>query len=455
MPEGRVIDVVRRGRTVETSEGAQVLVSYEPRWNHMEPNWRFLPTTRDALVFSVEQVLNGLVEDGQPELSNLQALTSFQVRAMLYGEERSYRAAFLWISESDPPTWDSFEFVAVDNITQGVDTAVREGSHLARPELSLSCTCTGECRSICDARVVRSDCYDSGITYVACHRMAVATDGSTQAYINTPTSCAAGFFCAKKNCTLCTCALAVSVQVQGVSVQYSGGEEANWTHQRAVSYNCPICVGSGGGGGGGGGDGGCVPLPESGQVENPGLATRATCPASPILVALSHPRFQLTGLEGGVDFDLDADGELERVAWTEAQADNAWLALDRNGNGLIDDGRELFGNFTPQPPSQQPNGYLALAVFDLDGDGVITAADPVFAELRLWKDSNHDGISQATELSTLADLSVQSIRLDYVESRWRDRWGNQFRYEGRVYVDGPGAPFRRSADVFLLLAGVP
>jgi hypothetical protein len=174
----------------------------------------------------------------------------------------------------------------------------------------------------------------------------------------------------------------------------------------------------------------------------------------PVLIETGAGGYRLSDLEGGVHFDLDGDGDIEHVSWTVADTDDAWLALDRNGNGAIDDGTELFGDATEQPFSQEPNGFAALAVFDRpeaggDGDGQITADDEVWGDLRLWLDRDHDGLSQAAELVGLAAAGVVAIELDYQASHRRDRHGNQFRYAARVWY-ASGAR-RLATDVFLLL----
>jgi hypothetical protein len=181
---------------------------------------------------------------------------------------------------------------------------------------------------------------------------------------------------------------------------------------------------------------------------------------TPILFDIGGRGFELTSAEDGVYFDLSGHGKREKYSWTARDAENAWLVLDRNANGMIDDGTELFGNFTPQAPSSHPNGFLALAEFDKpenggNGDGIIDSRDAVFSKLQLWQDRNHDGVSQPDELHSLEELGVRWISLEYFESRKKDRYGNRFRYKGRI-ADDPRFHNGRSAyDVFLLKAPDP
>jgi hypothetical protein len=157
-------------------------------------------------------------------------------------------------------------------------------------------------------------------------------------------------------------------------------------------------------------------------------------------------------------FDLDADGVLERIGWTEPESQVAFLVLDRNGNGFVDDGTELFGDVTPQPESPNPNGFRALRMFDRavrggNEDGRITRADRVFSTLSLWIDSNHDGFSQASELLTLQAGGVLAIDLDFRVINRRDRHGNLFRYIS--FVDLVASGRRPCYDVFFVKLAEP
>lgn len=170
---------------------------------------------------------------------------------------------------------------------------------------------------------------------------------------------------------------------------------------------------------------------------------------SPIVIDTDGKGFYLTNAADGVMFDIQDSGKPIQMAWTAYGSTNAFLCLP-DPDGKCDDGKDLFGNFTPQPTSPNPNGFAALATFDENHDGVIDSKDPVFSSLRLWVDANHDGISQPEELHTLLELGVNSISLKYVEDHYRDQFGNQFEYAARLNPDKPTKEGKFAYDIFFV-----
>ncbi|HKY28323.1 MAG TPA: hypothetical protein VJM12_10340 [Pyrinomonadaceae bacterium] len=203
----------------------------------------------------------------------------------------------------------------------------------------------------------------------------------------------------------------------------------------------------------------CVPSPECsfGHFSGYWDAANCQCEYSPILIDVNGTGIDLTDVGNGVRFDMNADGNSEMLSWTSGGSDDAWLALDRNGDGQINDGKELFGNFTPQPaaPSNERNGFRALAEYDKlsnggNADGVIDTRDAIFVSLRLWQDLNHNGVSELSELQLMQDLGIVSISLDYREAGRTDQYGNRFRFRGKVEGIYRSSIGRWAWDVYLL-----
>lgn len=167
---------------------------------------------------------------------------------------------------------------------------------------------------------------------------------------------------------------------------------------------------------------------------------------TPILLSLNDGAYVLTSPTEGVSFDIRADGVRRRVSWTEAGSDLAFLALDRNGNGKIDSGAELFGNAMPLlSGARAEHGFQALAQFDENGDGAIDSADAVWASLLLWNDENHDGVSTLSELQPLEARRLVSLATTFHVNNRRDPDGNLFRYMSTFVIRGEhrAAPIHR------------
>ncbi|WP_181359648.1 calcium-binding protein [Vibrio splendidus] len=162
-------------------------------------------------------------------------------------------------------------------------------------------------------------------------------------------------------------------------------------------------------------------------------------PGSPLILDLDGDGIETTNLENGVYFDHNGDGKLERSA--TATSDDGFLALDLDGNGTIDYGKELFGDNTVLADGTlAKNGFEALAQYDENADGIIDANDSIYNQLKVFRDLNQDGISQANELFTLKDLDIASVKVTYTESTHVDDMGNEHRQQSQ-YTKSDGTSF--------------
>lgn len=184
----------------------------------------------------------------------------------------------------------------------------------------------------------------------------------------------------------------------------------------------------------------------------------------PLLLDTEGDGIDLTSREEGVYFDLDSDGQAELISWTRMNTDDGWLVLDRNGNGRIDNGRELFGNFSSIYPDQlypiANHGFDALEALESSAtwgphrrDGKIDARDSMYSRLQVWRDIDHDGASDAGELVSLESLGVVSLGTDYKATRQRDEHGNVFKFKAPSYWQLPNGKVKKRTfwDVYLLI----
>jgi hypothetical protein len=158
---------------------------------------------------------------------------------------------------------------------------------------------------------------------------------------------------------------------------------------------------------------------------------------SPIVLDLANiGHFDGTGpAEANIKFDFAGKGQIAQTGWIKPTM--GFLALDKNGNGKIDDGAEMFGEATRLKNGNTAlNGYLALQELDTNKDGLITAADADFDKLVVWIDSNSNGVTDNGELRSLASLQIQKIGLAYSPSHRHGKpnmLSNDVRYEARYW----------------------
>jgi hypothetical protein len=166
--------------------------------------------------------------------------------------------------------------------------------------------------------------------------------------------------------------------------------------------------------------------------------------ATPIMLDLDGLGLATVSARDGARFDLLANGRPQTWGWVGRG--DALLARDLDGNGLIDDGRELFGSATLRPDgTRHGHGYAALAALDDNGDGLVSAADAAFGQLRLWTDEDVDGRTDPGELRTLGELGVAALDLAHRASAEISN-GNALALVGR-YLTSDGQ-WRDMADVW-------
>jgi hypothetical protein len=429
-------------------------ISYRARWADSQPT--SAETLRALQGMSAEEAYTFAAQE-IPRMARAVALTTYQVRAEFAGESRTYRAVFLWI----PANGKKVDFMVTDWVTQRVDEAILErvpaaalvpggggprpitapllvvpcveesmtldsglyqvpagtsghssGSHSAAARFEATCVCQADCYNKCQPTVAYENCLDTGEIsgFFRAHVTRTKADQVGGTKRDGGAKCSAGYACYIQDCSSLGCGSSLTITATptptGISYTSAGGTvvmEGGMSHV----FECGNCT----------------------STDPVGT------PSSPLLLDLDNGGFTFTDAADGVRFDLDADGRSEQTAWTVAGSGDGFLWLDRDADGFVDGGGELFGDHTPQPFSANPNGFLALAVFDQaaaggNGDAAITAEDSIFPLLRVWVDANHDGSAQSQEVKALAELGISRLELAYIESRRRDPHGNELRYRG-------------------------
>ena len=136
------------------------------------------------------------------------------------------------------------------------------------------------------------------------------------------------------------------------------------------------------------------------------LADMGIIEADPLVLDMNGDGLNLTKAGEGAIFDINADGKLDQTAWVKG--DDAMLVYDQNGNGKIDNGKEVFGD-----QNGAANGFIELAKHDQNKDGKINRLDPVFKALKLYQDLNGNGKIDKNETFGLEEKGITALNLQF------------------------------------------